>query len=221
MEGAEYFGESREGNAIDLELRPLAPCLARATVPSLPIVRSTLVILFSLLACCGAFAQQQESKLAQRIRSPNMNLEYDLRKSTFMGTHSVSTKNVAVKEFYYDQKVSPKAFSTGAYAGTKSSWFSNFKFWTKEANTKSKNEIPNATKAAPVKTVAVSDARESQKTMATREFAGERPYLHRGASQDAIDKGEKGQGVPPGIGTDGSLKPMTIDDVRELLNKNK
>jgi hypothetical protein len=68
----------------------------------------------------------------------------------------------------------------------------------------------------------VKEAYDAGRTIDTRTAsAAGRPFLGRGRSQDRLDI-EKGtpQSVKP-IGYTGDLKTLSIDDVRELLNKNK
>jgi hypothetical protein len=52
----------------------------------------------------------------------------------------------------------------------------------------------------------VYNARDSQKTLSSHGFANERPFLDRGKSQKSLDR---------------QNPPLTIEQVRELLNKNK
>ena len=52
----------------------------------------------------------------------------------------------------------------------------------------------------------ISPSAYSTKKYATRDFAGNRPFLGQGKSQKALHAQER---------------PLTIDEVRELLNKNK
>ncbi len=174
-----------------------------------------LAALILLAAASGARAQQQEQKLIDRIMKPNMGMTYDLRKSSFGTSGSVSTKSANVKAFAFDQKFSPKSFDTKEFSGAKTSWLGNFKFATKAASTKT-----FATKEAPTKTMPVKDAREADKTMATQTYADQKTYSRRGASQDRFDKNGAAQQAGD-VGWTGDMKAMTIDDVRTLLNKNK
>jgi hypothetical protein len=52
----------------------------------------------------------------------------------------------------------------------------------------------------------VRNAYDSNKSTSDRTFAGQRPFLDRGKSQKSLDR---------------QNPPMTIEQVRELLNKNK
>ncbi len=189
-------------------------------------VRLFLQILWLVCAVTPAFAQQQERKLLDRLLRPDETLEFDLRKSSTIGNRGYATGSARVKEFSYTQKTEPKSFRTRDFHGTKSAWMGDFKYSTKEANSRGKYEIPNVGKAADTKTMRVKAAAESDKTMATRELPeANREYrgsLIRPRSQDRLtQQGPAAQGDRTIGWQGGSLKPMTIDDIRELLNKNK
>jgi hypothetical protein len=182
-------------------------------------------LLLFLLTLASARAQQQERKLIDRIMKPDQTLEYDVRQSSFSSSHTISPPTAHVeKTFSYDQHVLAKPFDAKTFSGAKTAWFGNFHFATNEARTKGKFEIPNATKKADTKTVPVSAARESSKTMDTHAFAaGSKSYFSRGRSQDRFDKEGPAATASTArpLGYSGELKPLTIDDIRELLNKNK
>jgi hypothetical protein len=186
-------------------------------------VRFLPLILALLFSGLPLFAQQQERKLEDRILKPNLDLQFNLSKSSSFGNRSAPSKNANVREFAFTQKVAPKEFASKDFGGSKASWFSKLKFFSRNsASTEGKYAIPNASKKADTKTLSVDDAREASKSMDTAQYAkADRPYLIRGRSQDKLDdeKGVPKDNKPLGWG--GSLTPMTIDDVRELLNKNK
>lgn len=148
--------------------------------------------------------------------NPDPNREFNMGQlSTFNRTSGFNTKAARSDTFYLQQKFQPKSYEARGFE-TKS-WAGNFKFSTKEASTKGKYEVPNAAKAADTKTAAVKDARESGKTMATRDLPdGSRPYLGKEAQKmkDALDPAKL-----PKISND-MRELKTIEDVKALLNKN-
>lgn len=156
-----------------------------------------------------------------RLMRPNMEKPFDTAQAASGGGRSFGAKSARSKSFGFEQKFSAGEFRSKEFSGSKSAWMGNFKFSSKEANTRGKYEVPNAGRQVNTKTMPVVDAREGSKAMPTREFAGQRPYLKRGPSQDRFDR----EGTTPmdnrPVGWSGTLQPMTIDDVRELLNKNK
>jgi hypothetical protein len=181
-------------------------------------VRFSILFFFALVMGGSVIAQEQEKTLEQRLLGkPDLGKVFDSRQGSTFGSQSFATGTARVKNFYFTQKFAPKDYDTRAYGGTKSSWLGNFKFSTREAGTTGQYEIPNAAKKADTKTVPVSDARENSKTMSTTAYAKrDRPYLGPEANRVHRTVPANGQ-----LGWSGDLRPMTIDDVRELLNKNK
>jgi len=183
---------------------------------------SSLFVFFLFAVSITAHAQVQEQRISH-ILHPDEKKAFDLDNAKFFGTKGFSgtTKVTQSKEFQFDQKFSPKAFNAATYSGTKGAWLGDMKFSTKSASTSGKYEIPNAGKAADTKALPIKDYVYSDKAVATKIFPGQRPFLKRGPSQDLFDKEKGYPSTSKPIGFTGDLRPMTIDDVRTLLNKNK
>ncbi len=157
-----------------------------------------------------------------RIERPDMNLRYDAKKNFFGAKSYGGAGSANVKEFYFPQKFRAKDFLTGNYSGGKNFWMGDFKYATKDARgvaavTGQKNSTAAAktfdTKSMPVKSAYDSDKNYTSSTFATRQWSG------RGKSQDKIDL--EGEGALSSI-HDGDFKQLkTVEDVRQLLNKNK
>lgn len=180
-------------------------------------VRFSILLFFGLVFGGSVLAQKQEKTLEERILGkPDQTKVFDVRQGSAFGTQSFQASTARVKNFYFTQKFAPKDYDTRAY-GTKSTWFGDFKFSTKEAGTKGNYEIPNAAKKADTNALPVNDARENSKTMPTAAY-GKRDRSYLGPEANRIHRP-----VPANerVGWSGDLRPMTIDDVRELLNKNK
>ena len=185
-------------------------------------VRSALFIATTLLAAASAFAEEP----AVRSRSEDVNGKPDMNKTFNMQTTSPfrhspgtfqSSKSAASKEFYFEQKVTPKGYNARAFSGTKSAWMGDFKFSTKAAAAQGRYEIPNAAKPAAVKTAPTKEAREVGKTAATRELPqANRPYLGKEAEKmrTPIDMNNQPRW------TNDLRELKTIEDVKALLNKN-
>jgi len=146
-----------------------------------------------------------------RILEPDMTLGNSMQNKAFSGgggTGGVDTsKNANVKDFYFVQKFSLKAFDTKQYEA-RNYWQGDFQFSTKPAAVKADSAAEKTfdTKALPVK-----EAREAGKGYqdATQGY-GTRDAPERGkTSQNYLDEKYKG-------GTQ-----LNIDDVRDLLNKPK
>jgi hypothetical protein len=189
-------------------------------------LRSSLV--FSVVWLVGIFfggslcAQEQERKLMDRINRPDLGQSFDLNKSAFGSNRTVSTGTARIKGFFLPARFRMKSFQSKDFAGSKASQYAGQGYATAGAPTRGKYEIPNAKTKAATKTQLVSDARESSKSMSTARYApGDAGYKFRGRSQDVLDKEHGGVGVSPIVGYGGDMRPLSIDDVRDLLNKNK
>ncbi len=138
---------------------------------------------------------------------PNMSLENDAQNKKFTADKTSVHKKANVQTFYVEQKSPGKN-----YSGTRE--FSSNQFVSRNFNQPSDAAVQNlagkksaagnyseSTKVAATK--ASSDANKGQ---SSRDYAGNRPYLEQGKSQKSLNR---------------KNKPMTIEEVRELLNKNK
>lgn len=177
-------------------------------------MRFVLPLLIS--ACLGAalHAQttQKERTLYERIMKPDETKSFDPATEANIGGRTLAPKTARTKG-YATGSYAAGQYGTKDFAGTKGAWDGNLRFGTKEANTKGRYE----TKGAEVKTAPSKGAREVGKTAATRPlWDGGREFLgpERGKLDKSVDPNKR-------IEWRGDLKPMTVEDVREMLNKNK
>ena len=170
---------------------------------------------------------------------------FDMKNMNTGSTRSYNTRSANVKDFNYGQKATTRAYTAGQFWGSKQSAFSDQRFATRAARSSGNYEIPNATKKADTKTSATKDAREANLAMAVRTLPdGSRQYLGkeskkfktsvdpneaanwRGADGMVTTGGEMGEStrgrryVTP-VDRFGQMKELSIEDLRELLNKNK
>jgi hypothetical protein len=160
------------------------------------------------------------SRSRQVLDSPDLTREFNIQQlSPFGRSKSEFTAHGAqTSSFYIHQKYTPKGYDTNGFR-TKTAWDSDFKFSTKAARTKT-YETKEA--AAASKTAAVKDAREGSKTAATREFyEANRKTSFTGRNQALFDKEGPAAQAKVGASWSGNLKQLTVEDVREILNKNK
>ena len=176
---------------------------------NLPAVRKYCGVGILLLAgLCSVRAQDQEKKLVDRLLKPDMTLQNDAQNKKFIGDGSVSiNKRANVGTFYIHQKTSSKSF-----AGTRD--FSTSQFYsqtyhgartayeTSSRQTFANSKAPYANQTAR----GVRDAAQSGKKVGSRAYAGNRPFLNQGTNQKSLNR---------------KNEPLTIEQVRELLNKNK
>ena len=151
-----------------------------------------------------------------------------------VGGRTYDTGNARVKDFYYDQKAHPGSYAARDFYGAKKDWSGDLKYAARDANTRGKYDIPNATKAADTKTAATKESWDAGKTAATKGLHdGQREYLGPESKKlrtpvdpaTMADWRNGGRETVVNSGTSvekyTTLKQLTIEDIRELLNKNK
>ena len=154
-----------------------------------------------LVFATAAYAQEQERKLVDRLLTPNTKLANSDQNKKFTGGLEAPTRSAATKSFYVSEKKLSKSFVADRSAPTTS--FRTHDYATKAAT------VPTLqpTRVFPTKNARdISTSAYSTKKYATRDFVGNRPFLGQGKSQKSLHAQDR---------------PLTIDEVRELLNKNK
>ena len=170
--------------------------------------RGLVVCTVLAVLICGARGQDQERKLIDRLLKPDMALQNDAQNKKFAGDSSASmNKRPSVGSFYIHQQPSSKNFSgtrdfaasrfySQAYHGGSSAYETSLQ------QTMANSQFARANHTAS----GVRDAPQSGKKVASRAYAENRPFLDEGKSQKSLNQ---------------KNAPLTIDQVRELLNKNK
>ena len=165
-------------------------------------VRSVLLILTFFVLALPVCAQEQERKLVDRLLSPDTKLANADQHKKFGSSVESPTRSAVTKSFF----VPEKNLSNNFVAADRSASTTSFR--TRNYSTKGAN-LPTSppmkgyqTKGAGTLPASV----HSTKPYATRDFAGNRPFLAQGKSQKSLHAQDR---------------PLTIDEVRELLNKNK
>jgi hypothetical protein len=170
--------------------------------------RPFAVCIVLAILICSACGQDQERKLIDRLLKPDMALQNDAQSKTFAGDGSASiNKRVSVGSFYVHQQTSSKNFS-GTRDFVTSPFFSQAYHGGRSAyEASSQQTMVNSQFAHANHTASgVRDAPQSGKKVASRAYAGNRAFLDEGKSQKSLNQ---------------KNAPLTIDQVRELLNKNK
>jgi hypothetical protein len=169
---------------------------------------SVAVWLLLAVAICCLRGQDQERKLLDRLLKPDMTLQNDAQNKKFTGDGSASiNKHATVGSFYVHQKTRSKNFSgtpdfatSQFYSKTYHSGRSAYEVSSQQKMTDSRFAYANKSARG------VRDAPQSGKNVASRGYTGTRPFLDEGKSQKSLNQ---------------QNAPLTIDQVRELLNKNK
>jgi hypothetical protein len=170
--------------------------------------KSSVVVVLLLAVLCSASAQDQEKKLVDRLLKPDMTLQNDAQNKKFVGDGSASiNKRANVGTFYVHQKPRSRNFSgtrdfstTQFYSQTYRGGRTAYEVSSQQTLTNSKATYANQTARS------VRDAPQSGKKVASRAYAGNRPFLNEGTNQKSLNR---------------QNEPLTIEQVRELLNKNK
>ena len=164
-------------------------------------MRPSLLVLAFLALATASFAQEQERKLVDRLLSPDTKLANPDQNKKFTGGLEAPTRSAATKSFYVSEKKLSKTFVADRSAPTTSFRTRNYSTHAATVPT-----LPPTQTYQTKQSRDVSPSGYSTKKYATRDFAGNRPFLGQGKSQKALQAQDR---------------PLTIDEVRELLNKNK
>jgi hypothetical protein len=161
-----------------------------------------------LIGVCTAGAQTQEKKLVDRLLRPDTSMVNSAQEKTFAATGGVTfEKRVPSRRFYSREKTLTKPFSGERTLTSQQIAARHFRLGDSPANLSTRTQIVQKDRtisAPPAPGIRV--APESTSTAAVREFSGNRPFPGRGKSQRALQAYNK---------------PLTIEQVRELLNKSK
>ena len=145
---------------------------------------------------------------------PDPTKTFDPAKATANATRGYGTNTAQTKDFYNDRQYRADAYRTRDFE-TKANSAAGRTYATTEAPTKSN---PSGSKKYGTKTAATKESSDANKTAATQSvWDAQRPYL--GAESEKLQTTIDQTKQPPGW--KGDAKPMTIDDIRDLLNKSK
>jgi hypothetical protein len=174
------------------------------------------------------------SRRGAEILVPDYTKQFDPNRSGVGTTRPFGTGGARTKEFNFQQKARADTYATRDFQNTKANTTSEKKFATGEANTRSKNTIPNVDQDVGSKAALTKELRDANKVAATQDLRdGKRPYLGPESKKlnQAMDPKELANWRTGGsesvlynngtVERVGNLKQLSIEDVRELLNKNK
>ncbi len=162
-----------------------------------------------LTTVCPAIAQNQEQKLIDRLLRPNVSVKNSAQDKKFTNTSAaVFDKPAPTRSFYSPDKNIPKAYPDDRVFTARQFAARHFRGGDSAANVATRSQLTkNDTMVPTGPAPGIRVAPEAvQTTAATREFSGNRPFLVEGKSQKALHAQDR---------------PMTIEQVRELLNKSK
>ena len=163
------------------------------------------VLLLAAASCLRA--QDQERKLVDRLLRPDMTLQSSEQKKKFIADGTSTNKKASVGTFYVEKKPNSKTFSRAPGFSTRQFNSRPYHGNRSAFENSSQQTMANSRSAYPTQTArGPRDAPQSDKKVASRPYAENRPFLDQGKSQKSLNR---------------QNAPLTIDQVRELLNKNK
>jgi hypothetical protein len=164
-----------------------------------------------LFALSSARAQNQERNLIDRLLRPDMSLQNAAQNKKFVAVNRVPVAKHAAARALDEQKKSNwnlKSFWGGRRDF--STWQFNARSFhgsDKPANFSSPRQITNSKRSSSTQTAHnLRTAYETGRTVDSHGFADNRQFLGQGKSQKSLNRRNA---------------PLTIEQVRELLNKNK
>jgi hypothetical protein len=166
---------------------------------------AVFVLLLTVFSCLRA--QDQERKLVDRLLRPDMTLQNSEQKKKFIADGTSINRKANVGTFYVDKKPNSKTFSGTRELSTQP--FNSQAFHGSRSTFKNSPQqaVGNSRRTYPTQTArGARDALQSDKKVASRRYAENRPFLDQGKSQKSLNR---------------QNTPLTIEQVRELLNKNK
>jgi hypothetical protein len=158
----------------------------------------------------------------EQVMKPDLTKEFNPSTANFGSGRSVMGKKAATGEFHFVDRTRTKSFPTKEVA-TKQAWGTSSQYETKTAETK---ESWFARLTAATKTYTTRESADANKNLQGRELPGsDKKFVARGRRQAALDA-NGAAGVPAGGDRDmgqswsGEVRPLSIQDVKSLLNKN-
>lgn len=162
----------------------------------------------------------------EELMKPDITKEFNPAAANFGAARSINGKSASTGAFQFENKTRTKSFATRGFA-TKEASGSQSQFATKTAATK---ESWYSKLTAPTKTYATRESRDANRGLQGATLPGsDQKFQARGRRQAELDaQRAKGRAplVPLGWDRDvgqswnGDLKPLSIQDVKTLLNKN-
>ena len=156
-------------------------------------------------------AQQQEKKLLERINRPDMELGSPLQSKSYQGEAGLKIQGSPVSDKTYGtpQSRNMKEFQgSRSFLGIKNPWFGQLTYDAKPASLSARGGA-ELSKSYSVNPAAVTSyAASSRSANLSKPQVPLQPFLVQGEAQGAMQQI-----------SDRVKKEMTIDDVRELLNK--
>jgi hypothetical protein len=186
----------------------LFPLQARADFGTFGDVRMLAPLMTLLIGVCTAGAQTQEKKLVDRLLRPDTSMVNAAQQKQFAARGGLwFEKRVPARSFYSTRKTLTKAFSSKRALTPPQIAARHFRLDDSPANLPVQTELAQKNKIIrPRSAPGIRVAAESTAAVPVRQFSRQRPFLGRGKSQKALQAYNR---------------PLSIEQVRELLNKSR
>jgi len=167
--------------------------------------KSLLACVVLLVALPCVRAQDQESKLVDRLLRPDMTMQNSAQNKKLSADRTSINKQATVRSFYVQTKSNSKTFyGTRDFSARQ---FDSQSYHDQHSASGTAKAFPSSRPAYANQTAnGQRAANQSDKTIGSRSYADNRQFLDKGKSQQSLTR---------------KNKPLTIDEVRELLNKTK
>lgn len=169
-------------------------------------MRCLVTLYFIFLSVSTGWAQKQERSLVDRLLRPDTGLQNSDQSKKFAVNNSAATERRGTVGTLYLSKPSAKSFADSRVFTTSEHRPRTF---YDGAHTDFPNKNRNANSSSALETSSVGDihnTNDALRSVAGRDFPGQRQFREEGKSQKSLDR---------------QNPPLTVDQVRELLNKNK
>lgn len=170
-------------------------------------MRLLFITVFLLANATVARAQEQEGKLVDRLLKPDTALANRAQGKQFAGGREAITKRAKVTPYAFDNRVQVREFPGARGLSTETYPARRFGPGGGVADVSTRSGYDKRMTAFGTQNASlVRAARDGNRTVSTAGFAQTRPFLEHGKSQKALSAKDT---------------PLTIEQVRELLNRNK
>lgn len=159
-----------------------------------------------LAVVSGTSAQEQERKLVDRILKPNMSLMNSAEKKQFVAPEISVSKRAQSRSFHPPDKSPGKSFAAGRAVSPRQFPVRDFRAGDTTALIPARSQVTKTDLVYIAHADGARIAPENGSNLAVTSFPATRPYPGRGKDQKALSDRDT---------------PLTIEQVRELLNKNK
>jgi hypothetical protein len=167
-------------------------------------VRGLVAVALAICLVSTLRAQDQERSLVNRLLKPDTTLQNNAQNKQFRADGHSIDKKATVASFYIENKSKPGTFTATRDFSAKN--FASPSYYGDRTNYSADKRVQGVANYSTSSSHQPGNVSYSNKSARSRDYAAQRPFLDRGKSQKSLNR---------------QNPPMTIEQVRELLNKNK